>query len=446
MAREVGFGRRPTIDEVHAPQSERTASGAPALTLVPERQPLGASERFFVAQHRGGATNLTRVILLAHPPHPAVVARALRMLAARHRLLRTRVSEGARPSFVHGGGALPALHVVPRRSAHTFEEALRSVVNAPMDLAAGPVCQLHYVYTEGDPRAELIVAADHVVCDGVSMNALCAELLALCAGGLPARVARDLPVLEQLLPAASPLERARAVARSLARFARIQLCRRVAEARPRAESSDFLYAELSADETRALVERARSAGTTVTGALLAASLRAVRTQRPHTLRLAASVPVNLRPRLQDSALTPDDLANLTSAVYLDTTASLPMWPLARALKHDLAREVEGERFLNATTPVYQIGRMFTRGPRATLAHVMVSNSGTLPLRADYGAFQVVGFRSATSAPMLAADFALFCNTFDGRLCINLLFAPEVTSRQAAAEVLGQLRQHLIEAP
>lgn len=434
------------MDDVHAPRPERPASVAPALTLVPERQPLGASERFFVAQHRGGATNLTRVILLAHPPHPAVVARALRMLAARHRLLRTRVSEEARPAFVHGGGALPALHVVPRRSEHSFEETLRRVVNTPMDLTHGPVCALHYVYAEGDPRAELIVAADHVVCDGVSMNALCAELLALCAGGLPARVAPDLPVLEQLLPRSSATARARAVAESLARFARIQLGRRISEARPRAASSDFLYAELSVDETRALVERARGAGTTVTGALLAASLRAVRAQRPYTLRLAASVPVNLRPRLPGGALTPDDLANLTSAVYLDTTARLSMWPLARALKQDLAREVEGERFLRATTPVYQIGRLFTRGPRATLAHVMVSNSGTLPLRADYGAFQVVGFRSATSAPMLAADFALFCNTFDGRLCINLLFAPEVTSRQIAEEVLAQLRQHLLEAP
>jgi hypothetical protein len=60
------------------------------------------------------------------------------------------------------------------------------------------------------------------------------------------------------------------------------------------------------------------------------------------------------------------------------------------------------------------------------------------VRKEYGAFRAVEFFSANSASMLSADFALFCNTFERRLRVNLVFLEEVVEPRVASQVLESL--------
>jgi hypothetical protein len=46
--------------------------------------------------------------------------------------------------------------------------------------------------------------------------------------------------------------------------------------------------------------------------------------------------------------------------------------------------------------------------------------------------------------MLSADFSFFCNTFDERLSLNLVFSEELASRAEAEDVLESTRARLCQ--
>jgi hypothetical protein len=285
------------------------------------------------------------------------------------------------------------------------------------------------------------------------MNNLCAELLELCSRSsarAPEGVLRPelraarprLPVLEGLLPSFPLRTRAVSFGSALAKFARVSLERSFSGARPCAVTSSYTFRELTRRETKALVEQSRQHDTTVTGALMSAVLFALKDRYPNDSRFAISVPINLRPRIPGRNLEPADLGNYTSVAYLESRLDPDPWQLARNMKTQLEHTVNSDRLLSAVSLIYRTGRMFLRSGKPPFAHAMISNSGVVPLQADYGKYRVSAFRSATSAPMLSADLAFFCNTLHDRLSINLLFSEQVISRREAEGVLAQVYGHL----
>ncbi|MET0340466.1 MAG: hypothetical protein ABW252_05660 [Polyangiales bacterium] len=405
---------------------------------------LGASERLFASFRRFTATNVVRVTALEGSLPPARLQNALVALKARHPLLSVQLAARGAPAFVDAGAGGIPLIVHPRRDGAHFRELLEALLNRPLPARDGPLLQVHYVYAPTQPHAEMLLVADHVICDGVSMNALSAELLAL-ASGEPAGAARPARgPLTALLPAFPARVRVRAFARQLSRFAGMTALRRALDRVPGGATTCFESDVLSHAETDALRMRARAEGTTVTGALMAAALIAAQAQRG-TPRLGLSVPVNLRPRLARAGLTASDLGNYTNVAYLVARRSDALWPLARALKATLSEVTADEALLAPLPLVYRAGRLFVRARRPPFAHALVSSSGIVPLAEDYGAFRARDFYSATSSAMLSADLGFFCNTFDGRLRLNLVFAEEVLSREAARAALAKARDVLASA-
>lgn len=423
----------------------RRPAQKPAAPLASARlqQRLGASERFFVRVRAFTPINVTRVVALSTPPSPTAIQRALSALAARHPLLRAAVAEGTRPAFAHDSAAPITLTVVERRSEDHFQRVLEQVLNTPLAAQNGRLFAFFYVYTPGAQRAELILAGEHSACDGISMNQLSAELLQLAARGTPVQVKPVLPVLEDMLHSYPMSAQLTGVGSSLLRLARIALSRRRHEQRATPRTTAYAHVSFTRAETEALLARARSEGTSLTGLLMAALLSTLRAQRPELPRLALSVPINLRPRLARPGLSAENLGNYTSAAYLTSDARDGLWDLARTLKAELDREATGERLLASVPLVYRAGGLLVRQNARPLAHAMLSNSGQVPLRADYETFRAVGFYSASSAPMLSADLAVFCNTFDGRLTLNFLFAEEVMSRTTATELGAALQRTLV---
>jgi hypothetical protein len=252
-------------------------------------------------------------------------------------------------------------------------------------------------------------------------------------------------VLDELLPQATAREAARGFGAALLKFARVAVQRKLYEPRTKGSTSAHEFATLERSQTELLTQRARQERTTITGALMAAVMLAVRERTPQTPRLALSVPVNLRPRLPGGEVSAEDLGNYTGAVYLETSATGDFWSLARSLKHDLDEAVQGEQLLAAAPLVYQAGRLLVRPGRPALAHAMVSSSGVVPIKTDYGAFKVSGFFSATSAALVSADLCFFCNTFAGSLHLNVVFLSEATPRLSAKLALQRVRALLSAA-
>lgn len=444
----------PSIDALHwtRHKPERVRAREPlahehnlrdALRHSPPVQWLGPSEHMFVAMRKFTAANVTRVMALEGNLTPSEIRTAMRILQTRHPLLRARIVDGPRPYFVHGAAPAPEVHVVERRGDAHFQRVLEEVLDSQINPEHGPHFSAHYVYGKKTRRSELILAMDHSLCDGVSMNSLCHELLEILAQRPLQAAQPQLPVLAELLPEIEPWKQLSSFSYSFANFAYIGMRRALQGKRPAARTSSYLVTSFGKQETKALIERARSEGTTVTGALMAAAAITLREREGEASQLAISVPVNLRPRITHRALSARHLGNYTSVAYLRAQNQGSFWPLARDLKEKLETTVGGERFLAAVKLIYSSGRRLVRGGRPPLAHAMISNSGLVPLQRDYGAFEVRAFYSATSAPMLSADFSFFCNTFDGSLTVNLLFSEETVSRQSAAQILAKVRAQLV---
>jgi|GEM_PF-4990847 len=427
----------PNSDEPSAPSRSLTRA-----SVIPISQPLGDSERMFVALHRHTATNVIRVIALEGVLLPSEVKRALQLSTARHPAMRVRiVDDEAAPRFEHGETKAVHVRTVARRDDGHWRDELERLLNTPISYDGGPLFQVHYLRGAGGGRSELIVVGEHAVCDGVSMNQLCAELLALCARKSPRPARPRLPVLDALLPPVSPWLRARRLSRSLSRLARVSIPRALLERRRAAQSSAYACFSLSEAETRDLLVNARRAATTLTGVAMAAVMQALRALHPHTPRLSLNVPVNLRPRLPAHGLTPEDLANLTSAVCLESEGGGDLWELARELRRQLDHEVE-HTLLQSVRLTYRAGRAFIRPGRPPLVHAVLSNSGVVPIERDYGPFRVRGFFSATSAPMISADLCVFCNTLHDQLTVNVVFPPEIMDREQVERAMAHVRRLL----
>lgn len=424
------------------PRVELPAAPLPLEQLpLGARRALGASERLFVAFRRFTATNVVRVLAIEGRLPPERIASALPGLRARYPLLRARIEGGGKPAFVHGAAPALRLQVSARRDDQHWRELLERELATAVDTLQGPPLRLHYLYTEGEPRAELLVVADHAICDGLSINALCADLVASCAGTLRRAPSAAVPVLDALLPRFDLRTQLAAARRVVKALALTSLRRAHEEGRRSGSTTRFASVALTREETQALLARTRAEQTTLTGALMAAVAAALAQERAHA-RLALSIPVNVRPYLSGHRLRAEHLGNYTSVAYLDVARGRALWPHARLLKRELTRAASPEGLLPALGLTYRLGRLFVRAERPSLSHALISNSGVVPIARDTGGFRVRDFYSATSAAMLSADFGFFCNTFAGQLRINLVYLAETVATEAAERVLADVRQRL----
>lgn len=410
----------------------------------PWSQPLGASELLFVRMRRFTPTNVIRAVSLQGTVDPVALRAALDALRDRHPMLRTLVVDGESPRFVHDAAPPVPIFVHGRENDAHVHALVRTLMRTPIPHEPGPLFQVHLLLDASTQSSELVVVGDHALCDGISMNALTAEIVETLAGASVAPPRPTRPVVEAMLPPADGWTRVASMAAALGRFARAGIVRRLVEPRRLGYSSSHVHVELDRETTEALVHRARRERTTVTGALLAAAALTVESRSRLASPASISIPINLRSRLASAALLPDDLGNYTNATYLCAASEGGAWARARILKRQLDEAMEDDASVISMPIVFRAAGRMLKERRPPLAHVMMSNTGTVPLRSRYGDLHVKSFLSATSAPMLTADFAFFCNTFDGRLFINLVHADELVTTDEARRVITEVAALLVE--
>jgi hypothetical protein len=209
----------------------------------------------------------------------------------------------------------------------------------------------------------------------------------------------------------------------------------------------WIIFELSADESRALIDWSRANGTTVQGTLSAAVLQTVKTLSPQLSRLGLTAAVDLRARVAPpEAGFIGQAAALIAASY-DVTA--PPAELARTVSADLRRRVErgeGELFfalsgverLPVGEATDEVVRRWTAGATPTICF---SNLGVVPGPAP------AGLRAMTLGLVPTPNQIVFiaATTYAGQIFFSMAYDRNRLSIDAET-IVGTLRHQLVTLP
>jgi hypothetical protein len=254
---------------------------------------LSGYERLFLAIDIVNGFNFAIAVtfsgVIAHSRWQAAFAQ----LQKRHPLLNAAVNvdDWHAPAFERVAGDPIPLTFLRRASATDWQRVMESEIAEPFNLSVAPL--LRAAIVEDDAGCDLVITANHVIADGISVLALVAELLRVLAGHtfevlpLPqsaeARVAAivasepglalDAAVIDEFTPTPTP---------------------RAFTPRNRKGKNTISALRLSPAQSTLLLERSRQNQTTVSAVLLAALAFAVRRLSPDQSGsdLQWSTPVN----------------------------------------------------------------------------------------------------------------------------------------------------------
>lgn len=296
-------------------------------------------ERFLLVGGRR-PWNVILVARLRGVIDPRVLADALAGLQAHHPMLCVGiVQRGRQPHFEQPQPLPPIpLRIVERAGDDDWFEAVGAELERPFDVGRGPLARAVWI---GSPAvSELVLVADHCICDGRSMLLLMRELVEGLGAARRARATQPaIGTIHDLFPgSASGTDRV-GLLRHMASLGwvmrttapLVQWLRRARAVGP----SYVLRWELDAPTSAALSTRCRAEQATAYAALATAFLRAVRAVRPRQSRNRLLCPVDIR--TQVPGIGPDTLFAFPETIGLsvETRLDCAFWSQARALRRDL---------------------------------------------------------------------------------------------------------------
>ena len=268
-------------------------------------RPVAPAERFFT---RSPFSIVTVVARIKGHVSETMLRNAVDRLRLRHANLRVRIIEDEQhaPWFTSEGAEEIAVASEPRDSDEQWLDVLERESRIPFAFDRRPA--IRFVLLESDVRSDVVILCHHILCDGLSLAYLVRDLMVHLAD--PSREADALPDpipidLDTLPAEARPNALARALIGRMNRtwrrspvFFDQQDYLDLSAAYWDRIHARTLAAELSEDETSALVDRCRRERVTVNSALTAALIDAqIFVQgigaNPSLLAIAA----NLRDRL-----------------------------------------------------------------------------------------------------------------------------------------------------
>jgi hypothetical protein len=296
---------------------------------------LSGYERLFLAVDIVNGFNFAIAVtfsgVIAHSRWHAAFAQ----LQKRHPLLNAAVNvdDWHASAFEHGAGDPIPLTFLRRTSSADWQQVMESEIAEPFDLSVAPL--LRAAIVEDDAGCDLVITANHVIADGISVLALVDELLRALAGHS----------LEELPPPQSAEGCVAAIvasdsglalnAAAIDEFAPAPTPRTYAS-RHRKGKCTISALRLSPAQSARLLDCARQNQTTIGAVLLAALAFAMRNVSPDQsgADLQWSTPVNARPYLGNEG----DLAiSVISARGIDPHPGDDLFAAARAVKSSISK-------------------------------------------------------------------------------------------------------------
>jgi len=420
---------------------------------------LDPAERFFWLSDRVSCMNFVVFAEL----EGAIDGRALRAALDRaqraHPLLRVRIAtERGTPRFEPDD----RMRIPLQERAVTeldWQAHIERELGTAFEPSEPPLIRCVCLTVDDRARSVLALTFHHSIADGRSGALLLRRILAEVLGGAPTASGDGgvYPPLHELFPAsfrwgAHP-DAAEAVYEQemalLARYGSILPMPWLQGPAVPAQAR-FQRIALEREIVGRLVERARSQGTTVHGALGAAQLFALHRlwERPEPRTWLLSHPVDLRDHL-DRTVPPDALG-----LYISILASphrvdggSDFWTLAREITGDLrAQLARGEAHLfyalqnlHEVPPGDEGVAWFGKRLRSMLPNVSLSNIGRVEAIEGPGRVRSISFALCPMPFQLA-----FCavSTYVGRLVLNLAYDATKLSPPDAATFAASLRDRL----
>ncbi|OLL27428.1 condensation protein [Burkholderia sp. SRS-W-2-2016] len=362
-------------------------------------RPLGSTEHLFWLIDRNRSIHFTLVAEIDRVFTPSAWDAALLALQQRHPLLGARiVADGvAAPVFRRDPGARIPLRVV-ENAQQSWQVEAAIELSAPFDWSNAPL--LRVTVLQRASGSTIVLAAHHSVLDGMGAAYLLEDLLRALAGGslTPLPVA---PPLESLLRTQMD---AAAVSGAPTPAPQAKAFRPAVGGR-----AELASLALSAQLTRAIVERARSERTTVHGAVAAAvheaGRRISRTWRERPVRTVSPIDV----RATVGGMGRANGVYITQTITVDEhPRGAPFWDAAREVKALLApaqthasvvQETKALDGFIATNPSIEDDAGFLSHVLAF--DVLLSNLGREPIASSYDGFTL----NALWGPMVSSGFA-----------------------------------------
>ena len=166
---------------------------------------LGTFERALLISDSYSPFNIACVLHLEGSLPGQILEQALRLLQARHPLLRSRIDQaGGRPCFTEIIGKDIPLQVIERQAEDQWMDIVERELNQRFDITSGPLTRCHYLSagSEGISTSDLIMTFHHTIADAASIMHLLTELLQTCEAIQLRGNTHPLPVL----PTSPPIE------------------------------------------------------------------------------------------------------------------------------------------------------------------------------------------------------------------------------------------------
>lgn len=421
-------------------------------------RPLGTCERLYWLLGSACPTGFVFRTLLDRPLDVEALRRGFTRAVRRHPALRSGiVVEDGRVRFrpAEEEVSLPVVHL--DADADLGAELDRQL-DRPFADGGCPPLRVLWRDSSGGGSPELLWVFDHACTDAGSAARLCLEILAAAAGAEQGREAMPAPPpQESLYPRrlGGWIARIRWILRTL--LERLAgLARRSPPALPGARTSGEPVRELHTTELRversaaeALRTRARDEGTTVHGAICAATLLATGAlcEDGPPIHWPIASAVDMRPRLEPP-MASDQLANAISMVATPTDVAHgdELWDLARSIRAQLLDRIErgdAHALWAAFPPDWMLpptektARRLLRGMSRRPMPLIVTNIGAL----EHADAPVEEF-SFAMGPQPNCTLVLGAVSWRGELRLCASFNRVLIGEEASRELAERLRDRL----
>ncbi|MBC8506555.1 MAG: hypothetical protein ISR58_02480 [Anaerolineales bacterium] len=425
------------------------------------KRALGKFETAAALSGEHAVWNIVGMLHLDGIPSPDNLRAALEILQARHPLLRVRlILEGGRHYFESGDVPAIPMNVHQRRDDDHWVEIVEDYLNFKFEHSQGPLLQCAFL-TDGQKKGEVILAAQHSIVDGPSVENLFRELMTLCA---LIESTADIDSFEPLAPL-PPVEES-----FPSGFQGFDLKRKTLGYFGSQMGDEFAYQmklrgkrkppiHLDArgrvlhmrtpeEQTKSIVRRARQQRVTLNSAINAAVLLSVQkhlyagTEMPFRFMSMA----DLRPYIEPPA-PPDQVAcyisplRYTVQVMTDDT----VWPLARRINEQIyASTKRGEKFL-ASVMGEQFMRMTFGMKKFRMATTALSYGGASKLEPEFGPYKITGVHGFVSNFGLGPEFSGQVSIFNDELWWDMLYLDTDMDREMANQIFDEIHSILVEA-
>lgn len=397
---------------------DQTAGTAPTHTPDIFR-PLGSVERYFWLSDQNSPKHFCMVLQVSGETTPARWKTALADLRARHPLLRARIglnSEG-QPVFQEAGDGTIPLRVISRELPHAWERTVSEELMKPFLNECSSLVRAVLLHSWS--FSTLVFTAHHSVADGMSVAYLMRDLL-LAMEGQPLSPL-PLPPAQETIAARWGID-AKVPAAAGEKASKLDRGKGVPHI-----SSLRLSSQLSSDLRRV----ARSNGTTVHGAIVAALVlagrRLLKAWQHRPVRVVS--PVNLRPTLEIADDCVVSIVFPSGAYEPETDGNL--WELARSVKADLADAKSRASIANAFAA---FGAIMATSPdvkdiaeielAVCACEMMLSNVGIAPLPETKGTLTVEAFWGPSVFVGIEGEQMVGCASVGGRIhLLHTSFTP-----------------------